>query len=141
MLRARSIRSSWPYTVAVLFSALHFLGVILTVTAFVLFLIKPSEVATKVISGGVGLSGFLWMIAFFKRRSVFCPLCLGTPLINSGALAHSKATRIFPFNHGVSAILSIIATQRFCCMYCGADFDLLKIPSHLRKRQADNYKM
>ncbi|MES2440613.1 MAG: hypothetical protein V4584_16215 [Verrucomicrobiota bacterium] len=132
ILRSRSLPSSRPFSIAVFFSALHYLGLILTATAFVLFLIEPSQLASKVILGGVVYSLIAWLLAFFKRRAAHCPLCKGTPLINSGALAHSKASRLYPFNHGVSATLSILATQRFCCMYCGSDFDLLKIPSHRR---------
>ncbi len=131
-LKARSLPSSRPFNIAVFFSALNYLGIITTLTAFVLFFWEPSKLATHVIVGGISFSAVTWMIAFFKRRSARCPLCKGTPLINSGALAHSRATRIFPFNHGVSATLSIIATQKFRCMYCGSDFDLLKTPSHLR---------
>lgn len=131
-LRARSLPSSRPFTVAVFFAALHYLGLITTLTAFVLFFMEPSELAPKVILGGMGFSALTWLIAFFKRRVAHCPLCKGTPLINSGALAHSRATRLYPFSHGVTATLSILATQRFRCMYCGSDFDLLKTPSHLR---------
>lgn len=109
----------------------------MTVTAFVLFFMEPSQLATQVILCGIAFSVVTWIIAFFKRRSAHCPLCKGTPLINSGALAHSKATRIYPLNHGVSATLSIIATQTFRCMYCGSDFDLLKTPSHLRGSNGD----
>ena len=93
---------------------------------------EPSRLASRVILCGIIFCAFSWLLAFFKRRTAHCPLCKGTPLFNSGALAHSKAIRIFPFNHGVSATLSIIATQKFCCMYCGSDFDLLKTPSHIR---------
>lgn len=115
---------------------MHYFGWITTVTAFVLFFIEPSQLASKVILGGLGFSGVTWLIAFFKRRSAYCPLCKGTPLIDSGALAHSKATRLYPLNYGTSATLSIIATQTFRCMYCGSDFDLLKTPSYQRgKRQ------
>jgi hypothetical protein len=97
-----------------------------------MFSINPNPMALKVILSGIGFSIVMWIIAFFKRRDAHCPLCKGTPLINSGALPHSKARRLYPLNHGMSATLSIIATQRFCCMYCGSDFDLLKTPSHLR---------
>jgi hypothetical protein len=138
VIRARSLPSSRPFTVAAFFSALHYFGLITTITAFVLFFIEPSQLATKVIVGGIAFSGVTWLIAFFKRRSAHCPLCKGTPLINSGALAHSRATRLHPLNHGVSAILSIIATQTFRCMYCGSDFDLLKTPSYQRGRQDDD---
>ncbi len=136
-LRARSLPSSRPFNVAVFFSALHYLGIITTLTAFILFFWEPSKLATHIIVGGISFSAVTWMIAFFKRRSACCPLCKGTPLINSGALAHSRATRIFPLNHGVSATLAIIATQKFRCMYCGSDFDLLKTPSHLRDARED----
>ncbi len=138
-LRARSLPSSRPFSVAAFFSALHYFGLITTATAFVLFLSEPSQLATKVIVGGLAFSGVTWMIAFFKRRCAHCPLCKGTPMINSGALAHSRATRIYPFNHGVSATLSIIATQTFRCMYCGSDFDMLKKPSYQRGKQSGSY--
>jgi hypothetical protein len=123
--------------VAVFFSAMHFLGLIATVTAVVLFFKTPNPIAVKVILGGIGFSLVMWILAFFKRRDAHCPLCKGTPLINSGALPHSKARRLYPLNHGMTATLSIIATQRFCCMYCGSDFDLLKTPSHLRGHDAE----
>jgi hypothetical protein len=132
VLRARSLPSSRPFNLAVFFFGLHYLGIIATLTAFILFLLKPSQLASHLIIGGISFSAVTWLIAFFKRRSAQCPLCKGTPLINSGAHVHSKATRFLPFNHGVSATLSIIATQTFRCMYCGSDFDLLKTPSHLR---------
>lgn len=130
VIRARSLPSSGPFIVAAFFSTLHYFGLITTATAFVLFFIEPSQLATKVIVGGILFSGITWLVAFFKRRSAHCPLCKGTPLINSGALAHSRATRLYPLNHGVSATLSILATQTFRCMYCGSDFDLLKTPSY-----------
>jgi DNA-directed RNA polymerase subunit RPC12/RpoP len=78
------------------------------------------------IVGGIVFSGLLWLTAYFKRRAAKCPLCKGTPLLNSGAVPHPRARRIRPLNQGVSAMLSIMATQRFRCMYCGSDYDLLK---------------
>ena len=131
-LRARSLPSSGPFNVAAFFSALQYMGMITVITAFILMLLEPSQLAVKVIVSAILFSVVMWLIGFFKRRSARCPLCKGTPLMNSGAHAHSRATRIFPFNHGVSATLSILATQTFRCMYCGSDFDLLKTPSHLR---------
>lgn len=124
---------------AVFFSTLHYLGLITTATAFGLFFIEPSLLAMKLIVGGLTFSGVTWLIAFFKRRAAPCPLCKGTPLINSGALAHSRATRLYPFNHGVSATLSVITTQTFRCMYCGTDFDLLKTPSYQRCKRNDDW--
>lgn len=133
-VRARSLPSRAPFDIAVFFSKLHYLGLIIIATSICLFVQEQSQLTVGMILAGAGFSIITWIIAFFKRRNARCPLCKGSPLINSGARAHSKARRIYPFNHGVSATLSIIATQKFCCMYCGSDFDLLKIPSHLRDR-------
>ena len=139
VLRARSLPASRPFTVAVIFSTLHYFGLITTATALVLFFMESSLLAAQVIVGGIAFSVVSWLIAFFKRRAAHCPLCKGTPLINTGALAHSRASRIYPFNHGVSATLSIITTQTFRCMYCGSDFDLLKTPSYRRSKTVDDY--
>jgi uncharacterized membrane protein (UPF0136 family) len=124
--RARSVPSARPFRVAVFFAALYFLGLIATVTALAGFFLKPSQLASRLLVAGIIFSALSWLIAYFKRRGVHCPLCKGTPLINSGALPHVRARRIRPFNHGVSAVLSILATQKFRCMYCGSDYDLLK---------------
>lgn len=131
ILRARSLPSRKPFDVAVIFSMIHYFGIVITVTALVCYLMEPSQLASKFVAGGLVFCALSWLIAFFKRRAAFCPLCKGTPLMNSGAHTHVKATRIVPFNHGTSALLAIIANQKFRCMYCGSDYDLLKPPSHL----------
>jgi hypothetical protein len=127
---ARSLPSRRPYDMAVLFCVIHYLGIIATVTAFVIFFREPSLLAVRFIVGGLIFCAITWLIAYLKRRSTFCPLCKGTPLANSGARTHKNAVRIFPFSHGVTAVFSILATRRFSCMYCGSDFDLLRPPSH-----------
>ena len=124
--RARAVPHARPFRVAVFFSALHFLGLVATITAIAKSFIQPHPLAPRVVIAGLAFSAITWLIAYLKRRSAHCPLCKGTPLINSGARPHIRARRIVPFNHGVSAILSILATHRFRCMYCGSDFDLLK---------------
>lgn len=131
VLRARSLPSARPFRVAVFFSALHFMGLILAITSLVCFVSKPSDLASKFLIGAIAFSALSWFVAFFKRRSAYCPLCKGTPLVNSGARTHVRAWRLIPFNHGLTATLSILATQRFRCMYCGSDFDLLKPPTRL----------
>jgi hypothetical protein len=125
-VRARSLPSARPYRIAVFFSSLHFLGIVALITSFACVFIDPKQAAVRVMVGSMGFCAVTWLIAFFKRRGTFCPLCKGTPLINSGARVHSRAWRLYPLNHGVTAILSIMATQRFRCMYCGSDYDLLK---------------
>jgi hypothetical protein len=116
---------------AVFASSIHYLGLVVAVTALVCVLLEPGQPAVRVLVGGMIFSAVSWLIAFFKRRSTFCPLCKGTPLINSGARVHTRAWRLFPLNHGVTATLSIMTCQKFRCMYCGSDFDLLKPPTRL----------
>jgi len=128
----RSLQHRSTFVFAVIWSSIHYLFLLATVTAFVAFILNPTPLATQVIVACVILSGLTWWIAFFRRRAAHCPLCKGTPLINSGALTHQKAVRLRPLNHGVTAILSIIATQNFRCMYCGSPFDMLKIPTRHR---------
>lgn len=132
--RLRSVPHRQPFVRAVFFSAIHYMGILAAITTLILYFIEPSRLATKVLIASLGFTAVTWLIAFFKRRSTYCPLCKGTPLINTGALPHKKAFRIFPFNHGVTATLSIIATHKFRCMYCGTGFDILKQPSHLRDK-------
>lgn len=129
--RARSLPSAQPFRVAVFFSAIHYLGLIVSLTALGCFFLEPSQDATRILLGGMIFSALAWLIAFFKRRSTFCPLCKGTPLLNTGARTHIRARRFFPFNHGVTATLSILSSQKFRCMFCGSDFDLLKPPTRL----------
>ncbi len=116
-----------------------YLGIIAAATTLVMFFLHPTPLATKVFIGCVGITSVFGCLAFFSKRQTHCPLCKGTPLVNSGALAHQKAVRIFPFSHGTTATLSIIATQKFRCMYCGTQFDILKTPSHLQSYNESKY--
>ncbi len=116
---------------AVFFTSMHYLGLVVTATALVAFFLEPSQPASRILVGGMVYSGISWLFAFFKRRSTFCPLCKGTPLVNTGARTHARARRLYPLNHGMTATLSIMATQKFRCMYCGSDYDLLKPSSRL----------
>jgi hypothetical protein len=124
--RARSVRSARPFRMAVLCWSLSWLGMGLSLAVLALAIGMPVPLMPQLLIGSLAFGGLMWLIAFFKRRAVGCPLCKGTPLLNSGAMPHQRARRLPPFNHGVSAMLSIMVTQRFRCMYCASEFDLLK---------------
>lgn len=132
--RARSVPSARPYRVAALLAAVHMLCMVAALTAAVVLVIEPSELAMRIMLGGMAAGVATWILAYAKRRAVHCPLCKGTPLVSSGARPHLKAWRIPPLNHGTSATLSLLATQRFRCMYCGELFDLLKPSNRLQYR-------
>lgn len=136
--RARSLPSAKPFRVAVFFTSIHYLGLITSVTALVCFFLEPSQAASRILVGGIAFSALTWLIAFFKRRATFCPLCKGTPLLQTGARTHVRARRVFPLNHGTTATLSIICCQKFRCMYCGSDYDLLKPRTRLLYGDVDD---
>jgi len=138
MIRAyRSVPNTGLFYSAVVFSALHYLGIVAGITTLIVFYYSPTKLATDVFIACVIYSVITWIVSYYKRKAAYCPLCKGTPLINSGAHAHIKAIRLFPLNHGVTAIFSIIATHRFRCMYCGTGFDMLR-PSSTRMDQNDS---
>ena len=74
----------------------------------------------------MSLSLIFWLMSYIKRKHTICTLCKGTPLLNSGSLVHVRAKRLPPLNHGTTALASIIFSQKYRCMFCGEDYDLLK---------------
>ena len=94
---------------------------------FVFFTRQDMFSAAMMIGFGVG-SVILWILSFLKRRDARCPLCKGTPLLDSAAHRHIHARRMFPLNYGTTAVLGSILRQKYTCQYCGTPFDLLKIP-------------
>jgi hypothetical protein len=135
--RTRALPFRGAFISAVALSAIHYLGLIALLTCIVLFARFPSIPARNAVVLSTAFTGITWGIAYLRRRSAYCPLCKGTPLLSTGARPHRKAVRIKPLSHGVTAILSAIATQQFRCMYCGSHFDMLKVPSHRRGRHDD----
>ena len=127
-----------PFAVAVTWAAMNYFCIIALITSLVIFCMFPTRAAMQVFVISLLGSSATWLIAFLKRRKAHCPLCKGTPLFNTGAFTHHKAFRLFPFNHGVTAIFSIIFTQRFRCMYCGSRYDMLKKPSYILPGPEEN---
>lgn len=133
--RARSIHNKQPFTVAVFFTLAHYLCLLGLATCLVLLVVSPSKqtiVFPLVVS--VVASLVTWLISYIRRRSARCPLCKGSPLLESGAVKHAKAYRLRPLNHGATAVLGILFLNRFRCMYCGTPYDLLKRSSTARNK-------
>ncbi len=127
LTRARSIHNKQPFTVAVFFTLLHYLCVLGFITCIVILITSPTPriVVTPLVISFVATL-VTWLISFIRRRSARCPLCKGSPLLESGAVKHSSAYRLPPLNHGSTAVLGILFLNRFRCMYCGTPYDLLK---------------
>ncbi len=125
---ARSLPHRGPYVGAMFLAVLHWLSIVATVTlGYIVFRIgNPS--ANRWFLVAAVLVVVTWIAGFLRRRSIKCPLCKGTPLLDSAAVHHRDASRIPPLNFGTSALVRLVTTQRFRCMYCGSLFDLLKKP-------------
>jgi hypothetical protein len=133
--RARSIHNKQPFTVAVLFTLLHYLCLIGLVTCAVILILNPKPASVPPLVVALIASLVTWLISYLRRRSARCPLCKGSPLLESGAVKHAKAYRLRPFNHGATAVLGILFLNRFRCMYCGTPYDLLKRSSIARNNR------
>jgi len=130
--RARSLHDKRPYNIAVFFAVIHYLCVVALLTCVVIVILNPVPGSVRILVASLIACLVSWLFAFFKRRSVRCPLCKGSPLFDSGAVKHSKAYRLPPLNHGNTAVLGILFLNRFRCMYCGTSYDMLKKSSQQR---------
>ena len=139
--RCRSVPYRTPYYVATFWMIFHLFCVSGTLTLLVLFFLHHRTVDVsqfkKLIVIGAVASLVSLVISYSRRRAARCPLCIGTPLMNTGALTHKRSTTIGPLNEGYSALVSIAFTQKFRCMYCGTRYDLLK-STHKKKHRQEN---
>ena len=127
--RDRSVPFKRPFITAVLSMLVFYLclvGLLAAITAFVLSDKGLQHRAAYVIAALLGASAICWIFAYLMRRKANCPLCKCTPFLDNLALKHQKARKTWPLNYGNSAVLSVLCTQRWRCMYCGTPFDILK---------------
>jgi len=125
---ARSLPFKQAYVAAMIVTFLHYMAVVATLTlGFILIRTGAEGVAFWLLVALV-TTALTWGIGFIFRRSAKCPLCKGTPLLDTRAAKHRKAVRIKPLNFGATALLHLTFSNRFRCMYCGTPFDLLRKP-------------
>ena len=124
--RARSVPFKRPFLVAAVITSIMYLMLLSTITAGVCYAILQTTKPAFVMIGFAGATLFFWFISLFKRREARCPLCKGTPYLNTGAHLHEKATKLPLLNHGNTNVISTIFGQRLRCMYCGTPYDFLK---------------
>ena len=138
--RARSIHDKRPFNRAIFFTLVHYLCGIAFITCVVILLLHPTPMTMvkPLVASALALA-VTWLISFLRRRSARCPLCKGSPLLDSGAAKHAKAFRLRPFNHGTTAVLGILFLNRFRCMYCGTPYDLQKRSAVERRRDQANH--
>jgi len=124
--RARSVPFKKPFLIAGFFGGLSYLLFIAVLTAVGIYIKLLSSGSVKILLVLLVLTLIVWIIGIFKRREACCPLCKGTPFLNTGAHLHEKAYKLPLLNHGNTNMVRTIFTQRFRCMYCGTPYDFLK---------------
>lgn len=123
---ARSIRHKGVFLRCVVFAMIHYVALVVALTFAYILYRHPEERIAWWLAGSIGGVGVTWLMTYIARRSARCPLCKGTPLLDTPATKHQKALRIKPLNYGMTAQLQLILSHRFRCMYCGTPFDLLR---------------
>ncbi len=124
-----------PFLSALFWTLLHWSTLGFFVATVVALILHRDLRTAYLAAGALAAMGLTWLFAFVKRNKARCPLCKGTPYLNTGAGTHDSSVRLFPLNHGITAMLSTIFRLRFRCMYCGTPYDLLN-PTH-HKRGSD----
>ena len=124
--RARSLPHKYHYHTSFWWAALFYTNVLCIIAAGIGFFLNDSQNNAFLLIGLVFLAILVWPLGYLSRRKATCPLCKGTPLLDSRASKHEKAVRIFPFNYGTTNILKAIVARRLRCHFCGTPFDLLK---------------
>ncbi|MGJ8723907.1 MAG: hypothetical protein ACSHYB_05065 [Roseibacillus sp.] len=124
--RARSLPHKHFYRVSLCWAVVLYTLVLCIIAAGIGFALVDN-VSNGYLLVALVLSALLvWVFSFFSRKKATCPLCKGTPFLDSRASKHVKAVRILPFNYGTTNILRALVTRRFRCHFCGTPFDMLK---------------
>jgi hypothetical protein len=66
------------------------------------------------------------LLAFLLSRHLCCPLCMGKVMGSVRCHKHVNAQRLPPLTYRATAVLAVLFTLSFRCMYCGTRFRLRK---------------
>lgn len=73
---------------------------------------------------GLGTFAFSRVVVFLLADSLNCPLCHGAVMKERRCRKHDDAFRIWPLSYRASAVISLLITFGFRCMYCGTSYRL-----------------
>ncbi|MCX6857656.1 MAG: hypothetical protein NTV80_22450 [Verrucomicrobia bacterium] len=80
--------------------------------------------------GGLGTFTLCRVAVFVLSKTLTCPLCHGTVMHEKRCHKHANAFRIWPLSYRASAVISILFTAGFRCMYCGTPWKLQRTSRH-----------
>ncbi|MGJ8697247.1 MAG: hypothetical protein ACSHYF_13095 [Verrucomicrobiaceae bacterium] len=111
---------------AATYMAILYLLLVALLTSAAVYAVVQTKASAYLLVAIMAATLLTWCASLFKRREARCPLCKGTPLLNTGAHLHEKAYKLPLLNHGNTNAVRTIFTQRLRCMYCGTPYDFLK---------------
>ena len=68
--------------------------------------------------GVIALTALMFIIQWLVATKCRCPLCIGLPLCNTGAMRNRNARRLFG-SYRLRVALSTVMKSYFRCPYCG----------------------
>ncbi len=73
---------------------------------------------------GLGVFAVSRVAVFALAAALNCPLCHGTVMNEKRCRKHDNAFRLWPLSYRASAVISLLFTGTFRCMYCGTQWRL-----------------
>lgn len=124
--RSRSLPHKHHYWTSLAWAVVFYLLLVAILTAGIGLALNDRQENAFLLLGLIFATIPVWVFGFLARKRASCPLCKGTPLLDSQASKHIKAFRILPLNYGTTNILRALITRRIRCHFCGTPFDMLK---------------
>lgn len=140
VLRARSLKTKFPFYKAIVWTVLFYLGLVSSVTSLATIYFAHSQVSKALFIASVLVTAFFWIGSLLARKAATCSLCRSTPYHQTGAIPHVRATKLPILNYGHSNVIRSLCTNKFRCQHCGELYDLLK-PSETQRRKEHDAKL
>lgn len=131
--RARSLPHQHHYRVSLFFGCLLCLNLLAVLTTLVGFAFNGSQFNAFLLIGLCFTVVIFWLLGFLTRKRASCPLCKGTPFLDTRASKHVKAVRFWPLNYGTTNMIRAFVTRRMRCHFCGTPYDMLKTNTTLKR--------
>jgi len=123
---AHKVIRQWPYYRAALLWLAAWVTLVAAIASFVYGFWLKNNTFIYLSMGIMGSWFFLRLMYYFSAKATKCPLCRACQLVNTQAIKHKNAYKIFPFSYGSTAVLTALFKRCVRCMHCGVSFDLTK---------------
>lgn len=122
--RARSFRRPVRMWVASAFFVLAYAAIVAFVLLAVRMVVQGDRSLGYVALGCLGGFVLLRICAAWCAAGITCNLCHGEVLRSRRCTKHGLAKKFPLMTYRITAVLQVVFTLRFTCMYCGSPFRL-----------------